>query len=425
MSRLYTYLPKDNTALTEGLLSTALSDKGFEKYRGRTGKHRKEDVLKVLDSWEPEWTRSKAISALTEPIPPDAADEFLEFAKNRKLYSFSTKDLIKANILAHLRRARKGGGTDPVDDVKKERLNWHRKKKHLLFQGVPHYFVETTGGRIPPEFVREEKKASQAPGLTEKRAQSSPLNRLKFSAIRRWIKAMRGMNRKDIRDFANSEDVIKSLPVYRGDLGDPGFRKTVFPRRSLFRGSLGFLSGGGQTGDGLLAEELGHLPKMLWQNATPVPNYAVGYGDVLSVYNARKLPGVLSGRRRIAGDRMMFGFLKDGDPTKPVDSMLFKSWYERPKRMRMLDSHSVDFNAINASEHGQIETLVDSIKERPQRVYKRRYVSYDPVSNSRIADFYDVTPLERFYRAIPDSPTAAIDRENLQHLVRFIGRGGA
>lgn len=160
MSRLYTYLPKDNTALTEGLLSTALTDKGFEKYRGRTGKHTKEDVLKVLDSWEPEWTRSKAISALTEPIPSDAADDFLEFARNRKLYSFSIKDLIKAKILAHLRRARKGGGTDPVDDVKKERLNWHRKKKHLLFQGVPHYFVETTGGRIPPEFVREEKKAS-------------------------------------------------------------------------------------------------------------------------------------------------------------------------------------------------------------------------------------------------------------------------
>ena len=130
--RLYTYLPKDNTALTDGLLSTALSDKGFEKYRGRTGKYTKEDVLKVLDSWEPEWTRSKAISALTQPIPSDAAEDFLNFAKDRKLYSFDTKDLIKAKILAHIRRARKGGGTDPVDEVKSEMINWHRKKKHLL-----------------------------------------------------------------------------------------------------------------------------------------------------------------------------------------------------------------------------------------------------------------------------------------------------
>lgn len=260
--------------------------------------------------------------------------------------------------------------------------------------------------------------------LAEKRAQAAPLNRLRFSTIRRWVKAMRGMNRRGIRTFANSEDVIKSLPVYRGGLDDPGFRKTVFPRRSLFRGSLGFLSGGGQTGDGLLAEELEHLPKILWQNATPVPGYAVGYGDVLSVYNARKLPGVLSGHRNIAGDRMMFGYLKDGDPTKPVASTLFKSWYERPKRMRMLDSHSADFNAMNASEHGQIETLVNSIKEHPQRVYRRTYVGYDPAHDRAVHDFYDVTPLERFYRAIPDSPTAAVDRANLQSLVKYIGRSG-
>jgi hypothetical protein len=156
MSRLYTYLPKDNTALTEGLLSTALAPQGFEKYRGRTGKYTKEDVLKVLDSWEPEWTRSKAISALTQPIPSDAAEDFLNFAKDRKLYSFDTKDLLKAKILAHIRRARKGRGTDPVNEIKNERLNWHRKKKHLLFQGVPHYFIETKDGKIPLELVREE-----------------------------------------------------------------------------------------------------------------------------------------------------------------------------------------------------------------------------------------------------------------------------
>jgi len=158
--RLYTYLPKDNTALTDGLLSTALAPSWFEKYRGRTGKHSKADVLRVLDSWEPEWTRSKALSALTEPIPQDAGSDFAEFARSHRLYSFDLKDLVRAKLLAHLRRARKGGGTDPVDTVRKERPNWHRKRKHLLFQGVPHYFVETTGGWVPPEFVREEKQAS-------------------------------------------------------------------------------------------------------------------------------------------------------------------------------------------------------------------------------------------------------------------------
>ena len=169
--RLYTYLPEDNTVLTDGLLSTALAPSGFEKYRGRTGKHSKADVLRVLDSWEPEWTRSKALSALTEPIPPDAGSDFAEFARGHRLYSFDLKDLVRAKLLAHLRRARKGGGTDPVDTVRKERPNWHRKRKHFLFQGVPHYFVETTGGRVPPEFVREEKKATRVSDRLAKSAE--------------------------------------------------------------------------------------------------------------------------------------------------------------------------------------------------------------------------------------------------------------
>lgn len=157
--RLYTYLPKNNTALTDGLLSTALSPNGWEKYKGRTDRNTQDAVLKVLDSWEPEWTRSKALSALTQPIPDDATEDLVEFAKNHELYSFDIKDLIKAKILTHLRRTRKGRGTDPVNEVKNEKLNWHRKKKHLLFQGMPHYMVETKDGKIPPELIRLEKKA--------------------------------------------------------------------------------------------------------------------------------------------------------------------------------------------------------------------------------------------------------------------------
>ena len=160
-TRLYTYLPKDNTALTEGILSTVRTKDGWKKYKGRTGKSNKKDVLEVLDSWEPEWTRSKAISTLTNPIPNDAAEDFLEFARNHKLYSFDLKDLAKAKILAHIRLARKGGGTDPVDEVRPMRANWKRKKKHLLFQGVPHYFIGTKDGKIPSEFVREERAQVQ------------------------------------------------------------------------------------------------------------------------------------------------------------------------------------------------------------------------------------------------------------------------
>ena len=200
--RLYTYLPNDNTALKDGILSTVLTEHGFEKYRGRTGKFKKEDVLRVLDSWEPEWTRSKAISALTQPIPEDADEDFLEFSRDKKLYSFDVKELAKAKILAHIRRSRKGGGTDPVESIQKERPNWHRKKKHLLFQGVPHYFIETKDGRVPPEFVREEKKASIS---------------IHERLLRTIMRRNPGFSRRDAEDYISSGKIDKDIARNRGE----------------------------------------------------------------------------------------------------------------------------------------------------------------------------------------------------------------
>lgn len=154
--RLYTYLPKDNTAATDGLLSTALSDKGFEKYRSRTGKYKKEDVLKVLDSWEPDWIRSRAVSALSQPIPVDAAPLFKEFADSHELYSFDTKDLLKAKILKHIRKTKRRRGTVEISEPEKDKFDWSKSPGKLLFSGVPHYMVETMDGRIPSKLIRRE-----------------------------------------------------------------------------------------------------------------------------------------------------------------------------------------------------------------------------------------------------------------------------
>lgn len=162
-TRLYTYLPKDNTAAIDGLLSTALTENGWKKYRGRTGKETKEDVLKVLDSWEPEWNRSRAISVLSQPIPIDAAEDLRQFANESELYSFDLDDLIKANLVKNLRKTNSGPGTYAVDGLSKDRFNWNRKPKKLTFYGIPHYMVETTEGRIPPEFIRKEPKAINFP----------------------------------------------------------------------------------------------------------------------------------------------------------------------------------------------------------------------------------------------------------------------
>lgn len=174
MSRLYTYLPKDNTALTEGLLSTALTDNGFEKYRGRTGKYKKEDVLKVLDSWEPEWTRSKAISMFSEPIPEYADKRMVEFANSKHLYSVELGRLIANGIVRKIRAANTGnrGGTHRVKHPMTRSIDWKSKKPgKFLFSYVPHYLVETADGRIPPEYVTDEELHNDISFIKEKKAE--------------------------------------------------------------------------------------------------------------------------------------------------------------------------------------------------------------------------------------------------------------
>ena len=159
-SRLYTYLPEDNTADVDGILSTALTEKGWEKYRGRTRRKTREAVLRALDAMEPDWRRSMSVSALAEPIPDDAAEDLKEFARSNRLYSFDVDDLVKAKILRHLRETNRGRGTHEAKSVSKGSPDWKRKPGKLLFQGIPHYMVETEGGRIPSKLIRSEKKAS-------------------------------------------------------------------------------------------------------------------------------------------------------------------------------------------------------------------------------------------------------------------------
>jgi hypothetical protein len=396
MSRLYTYLPKDNTALTEGLLSTALSDKGFEKYRGRTGKYKKEDVLKVLDSWEPEWTRSKAISALTEPIPEDAAEDFLEFARNRKLYSFSTKDLIKAKILAHLRRARKGGGTDPVDEVREERPNWHRKKKHLLFQGVPHYFVETTGGRIPPEFVREEKQARVKTEYLDMEKTASLLrkikNSIKFRGFLRKYDTSKNfrsvLNGKDSLPRYSHDEVVKLLPdhpLFRGAVKDPvhisGASPSVFgpDKSSTTAGSLVVKP------ENVMREanNMRHVtPNLTW--AKWYINDMSKSNGLVSVYDMRKIPELMSGR---------VGFYEDWEAAKALKNGVF---YRKPSSERALKNLSMTNVAeqtripkpgrLPASNAGydRPETLLDVTRNQPDMVLS--------IPDDRFT-YIDMTPL--------------------------------
>lgn len=157
--QLYTYLPKDNTADLEGILSTAKAPKGWEKYVERSGKATREDVLRWLDSLEPGFKRSNAISVFSEPIPETADPRMVEFAKAKILYSMpSARELLKLKLINAIQAINTGRrGTHPVTDTGTRHIQWAKKKPgKFLFSNVPHYLIETTDGHIPPEYITKE-----------------------------------------------------------------------------------------------------------------------------------------------------------------------------------------------------------------------------------------------------------------------------
>ena len=153
---LYTYVPKDNTVEKDGLLSTRLAPHGWEKYMGRTNRKTRNAVLNAIDNWKPGFKRSYAISGLTEPIPEDAHKDFRGFADRQRLYRFDAAKLLAAGMLTRIEYAPpRTFRLDEVDHIEPQNINWKKKPKDLLFKDIPHYIVETSEGRIPPEYVEE------------------------------------------------------------------------------------------------------------------------------------------------------------------------------------------------------------------------------------------------------------------------------
>jgi hypothetical protein len=155
---LYTYVPVDNTVSRDGLLSTALAKDGYKKYLERSGKKNKREVLEWLDTLDPEFKRSNAVTVLSEPIPDNAHPDMLEFAKDKKLYRLPALRVLKdKGIVTDIRSINVGGtGTHPVKDVSYRRIDWKNKKPgRFLFSNVPHYLLATADGKIPPELLEE------------------------------------------------------------------------------------------------------------------------------------------------------------------------------------------------------------------------------------------------------------------------------
>lgn len=159
MKHLYTYLPVDNTADTEGILSTRLAPKGWEKYIERSGKHTKEEVLEWLDQLSPGFKRSNAISVFTEPIPDNAHPDMVAFRDAKALYAIPEyKELVRLGVANAIRRIRTGNrrGTDPTSRPNYKSMDWeHIKPGKFLFSNARHYLVELNNGKVPAKYVKD------------------------------------------------------------------------------------------------------------------------------------------------------------------------------------------------------------------------------------------------------------------------------
>jgi len=156
MASLYTYLPKDNDADTVGIRSTAFSKDGWKKYIERSGKKTREEVLEWLDQLDPTFKRSYAVSVLSEPIPEDAFEDFVAFAKAKARYKLkSLKELRDTGVITQIRAINtRGRGTHTVKEPMRGKIAWDKKRPgRFLFSHVPHYLIETTNGFIPPEYI--------------------------------------------------------------------------------------------------------------------------------------------------------------------------------------------------------------------------------------------------------------------------------
>ena len=153
---LYHYAPLVNTIDKDGIQSTALAEHGWEKYKDLTRKPSREAVLDAIDNLKPGFRRSYAISGLTEPIPDDAAEDFVRWRARQRLYRFDASKLLAAGLLNRIEYAPpRTFRLDTVDHIEPQNIDWKTTPDGPLFKDIPHYLVETRDGKIPPKYVKE------------------------------------------------------------------------------------------------------------------------------------------------------------------------------------------------------------------------------------------------------------------------------
>jgi len=164
--KLYHYAPKNNTCLTDGILSMSKNPSNLKSYFKRAGSENKEDILHFLENTFA--GRSRSISCLTEPINWQNNDVALKkIVDSSELFSFELDELLRDNLIESI-WCKKSCGANGIneqfvkiiyDDIDTSPLSWNNcdSSKGLLFGVIRHYLIVLKEGFIPPQYLTREK----------------------------------------------------------------------------------------------------------------------------------------------------------------------------------------------------------------------------------------------------------------------------
>lgn len=151
---VYTYLPKQNTAETQGILGTELSPNGWQKYKKRSGLNTKQEVIEYLNSLQP--NRSKAFSAFSQPISQEALQDYKQFARQKQLYKVKLAQLIRDARVLSIYKTGQDKQTTKVQQISGQSLNWKTPRGQYLFSKIPHYIIAVKDGVVPPKYINRQ-----------------------------------------------------------------------------------------------------------------------------------------------------------------------------------------------------------------------------------------------------------------------------
>lgn len=175
--KLYHYITKGNTALSEGILSFANNpDAELSYYFKRSGAKTHEGIVRWLESCFE--GRSRGIRGFSEPIKrtEKSKNMFRPFIENADLFAIDlaaldADGLIEAVYVSPAITPDLNGNLPQncdeilvklasINDIDYSPVDWSAcdEKLGLRFSVIPYYLIIVKGGIIPPQYITRENK---------------------------------------------------------------------------------------------------------------------------------------------------------------------------------------------------------------------------------------------------------------------------